>query len=214
MTAVDKSLDPVLIYEGDDEIELLVVQAKVNNANIRFINGYGPQEDDNRASSFFQKLEEEIEMAQDNDCLVMIEMDANSKLGWEIIKDDPNEKSANGDLLLGIIERTNLTVVNSLDLCQGTITRSTIKNGKKEESVLDYFLVCDQLLSSVEKMVVDEEKVHVLTKFATKKGVKTKVESDHNLLVCELNLKYKKSQEKIRSEIFNFCSITFILVQR
>ena len=70
---------------------------------------------------------------------MLVEMDANSKLGWEIIKNDPNEKSANGDLLLGIIERTNLTVVNSLDLCQGTITRSTIKNGKKEESVLDYF---------------------------------------------------------------------------
>ena len=45
LTAVKKSFDPVLIFEGDDEIELLVVQGKIGNINIRFINGYGPQED-------------------------------------------------------------------------------------------------------------------------------------------------------------------------
>ena len=60
MTAVDKSFDSVLIYEGDDDIELLVVQGKVNNTNIRFVNGYGPQEDDRKVPDFYTKLEEEI----------------------------------------------------------------------------------------------------------------------------------------------------------
>ena len=60
LTAVKKCFNPVLIYEGNDDIELLVVQAKVKNNQIRFINGYGPQENDNKVLGFYQKLEEKI----------------------------------------------------------------------------------------------------------------------------------------------------------
>ena len=60
LTAVEKCLNPVLIYEGNDELELLVVEANIENFKIRLINGYGPQEDDVRRYGFYEKLEEEI----------------------------------------------------------------------------------------------------------------------------------------------------------
>ena len=39
-----KALNPVLIEEYSEDFELLVVEIKVNNKEIRIITGYGPQE--------------------------------------------------------------------------------------------------------------------------------------------------------------------------
>ena len=41
---VHTSLNPVLIQEYNEEFELLVVELKVQNKEIRVISGYGPQE--------------------------------------------------------------------------------------------------------------------------------------------------------------------------
>ena len=54
-------------------------------------------------------------------------------------------------------------------------------------------------------MIIDEERINVLTGFATLNGIKTKIESDHNLLWCYVKLKWnpqKKSNNRI--EIYNF----------
>ena len=51
-------------------------------------------------------------------------MDANSKLGNNIVPNDPKEPSQNGLVLADIIERNGLIVANSLpDKCKGLITR-------------------------------------------------------------------------------------------
>ena len=39
LTGIHKSLEPVFVSGGEEDIELLVVQAKVGNNNCRFING-------------------------------------------------------------------------------------------------------------------------------------------------------------------------------
>ena len=44
MIGVHKALRPILINDYDDPFELLVVEVKVTNREIRLISGYGPQE--------------------------------------------------------------------------------------------------------------------------------------------------------------------------
>ena len=52
-------------------------------------------------------------------------MDANSKLGLELVKGDPHKQSENGKILEGIIKRNALIVMNnSEEKCKG-------KNHKK-----------------------------------------------------------------------------------
>ena len=62
LTGVENSLNPILISDGSDEIEILVVEGEIGNRKCRFINGYGPQEcaDINKRIQFFAKLEEEV----------------------------------------------------------------------------------------------------------------------------------------------------------
>ena len=62
---VHTSLSPVLIQEYSGEFELLVVEIKVQNKEIRVISGYGPQENwpEAERTQFFITLESEIDKA-------------------------------------------------------------------------------------------------------------------------------------------------------
>ena len=53
-------------------------------------------------------------------------------------------------------------------------------------------------------MIVDEDRVDVLTKYASKKGTGKKVESDHNLLVTEFDIQYSSFKSNERIEVFDF----------
>ena len=53
------------------------------------------------------------------------------------------------------------------------------------------------------KMTIDEDRIHVLTKYASRKGIKKLVKSDHNILTCHFNLKWKTINNNIRQEMFN-----------
>ena len=113
LTAADENLDPVLVSTGSDETETMTIQIKVADKNIRIINGYGPQEDDtnNNILNYWHEVEAEVLKAKDENCMVIIQMDANAKVGKEIIKDDPNDRSNNGKLLVDLLERQNLTIL-------------------------------------------------------------------------------------------------------
>ena len=105
-----KSLEPVLIEEYSEEFELIVVEIKMGGKEVRIITGYGPQENWKRDERlpFFQALEDEIVKAISSDKLVYIQMDANSKLGPDMIKGDPHAQSDNGKILAAIIKRNAL----------------------------------------------------------------------------------------------------------
>ena len=96
-----------------------------------------------------------------------IELDANSKLGSNIIPGDPcQQPSENGKLLLELLEQhPNLTLLNKTNLCEGTITRSRTANNMLEESVIDFVMISDDLIPLVQSMLIYEDRKHSLTRF-------------------------------------------------
>ena len=191
MTGVHKNLEPISV--GDEtEDEVIVVEAKLANKKVRLINAYGPQEDSNEEirKSFFLKLDEEIKRAKVAGTLICLELDANSKLGPDIVPGDPHPQSRNGKFLENLLYENDLIVVNSLDLCDGKITRYRKTTKRTEKSILDFFIVCKSFLSLITKRIVDEAREYSLTKFSTKNGQKSIKESDHNLLILKLNLRW------------------------
>ena len=95
------SINPVQIFEGDCECEVLVVEAVFSNTRIRFIAGYGPQECAPPVvrEKYRNTIEEQVERAYLAGCKVFIAEDANAKLGDDIIPNDPHPISENGKLL-------------------------------------------------------------------------------------------------------------------
>ena len=66
-------------------------------------------------------------------------------------------------------------------------------------------MVIENQENHFQKMIIDEERLHTLTKYASTKGVKNKIESDHNPLFCQFSIKYKKeSIKKDRTSYYNF----------
>ena len=206
MLGVKDDLKPVLIEEYSETFELIVVEIRIENKEIRIMTGYGPQEnwDINEKMPFFTALEKEISKAKMSGKDVIIEMDANSKLGSTYVENDPNEMSANGKILEGIIKRNGLIVANGVQgKSSGVITRrrSTVTN--EEQSVIDYVLISEELEQHMKECNVDDRREKVLTKLIkTKHGVK-RVESDHNSIITKFDLSVAKKETK-KIEIFNF----------
>ena len=163
---------------------------KINATSTRLINGYGPEETDSkeRIAAFYTRLEEEIISCSSNSCEIILQLDANAKLGNKIIPGDPNDMSPNGRLFLDIITRNNLFLVNSSELCKGIITRKRSTINGDEESVIDYLLTSDGIKSFLVEMIIDEERVNTLTKFASEQGNKDIKPSDHNVITGEFSI--------------------------
>ena len=96
--------------------------------------------------------------------------------------------SANGQLLFEVINRNNMIVCNSLESCDGTITRRRSTVNGLEESVIDYFIICQELHTYFKSMKIDEN--NVLTRYMKKKKKIYVTKSDHNLLICEFSQKW------------------------
>ena len=177
MIGVNKALRPLLIKDYDDEFELIVVEVKIRNKEIRIITGYGPQEHwlDAERVPFFLALEEEIIKAEMQGTSIIIEMDSNSKLGSDFISKDTHQQTGNGKILAGIIQRHGLVVANGLDaVCVGNITRRRVTSMSTEESIIDHVIISTDLVKDLESVLIDEEGNHALTKIVKLKKVQLK----------------------------------------
>ena len=220
ITAVHEKFQPSLIETEQDNPDVLIVQCIIGANNVSLINGYGPQESDpiSDKMEFFTCLETAFQSAILNGNLICAQLDANSKIGMENNALDPHHISANGQILMDIVNRNGLIVVNTTEKCTGTITRVRKTKILEEQSAIDYFIVCPMFFELIFSMVIDENRQYVLTKYSSRMGVKCAIESDHNPLICTLNIKWDRRVKVERKEIFklkdaeglqNFNEITY-----
>ena len=201
-----RDLNPMWVREGEDDVEALSVDIFVRQMKIRCCVAYGFKEGDayEKKEAFWNYLDAEVMEAENAGAGLVIQFDGNLWAGEKIIPNVPRTQNKNGKLFEQFLERnSHLTVVNALELCEGLITRSRLRNGKLEESVLDFFVVCHLVLPHVKRMVIDEQKKHILTNYEqVKKGGKA-ADTDHATEYIDLDLKVT-SEKPIRKEIWNF----------
>ena len=201
-----KELKPVLVHKGNDEVEAISVDIFVKSMSIRCVVAYGCQENSliEKKEVFWRFIEEEVITAWDSGSGFILQFDGNLWAGPEIVPGDPRQQNKNGKLFQEFLVRNkNLTVVNSLDLCQGVVTRVRMKEDKEERSVLDFFVVCSRVLPYVTQMVIDEEKKHILTNYKPARAGAKANDSDHFTEVMDVNLELIADKPQ-RKEIFNF----------
>ena len=195
-TAIHEKMNPVYVSCGENDIEILVVQAEFSDKKCRFINAYGPQEGADRSHilEFYSKLDQEIKNAKILECLIFLEMDANAKLGCDIIPGDPHTLSSNGEYLLDIIQSNNLVILNADEKCEGLFTRERKTVTNHEKSIIDYAIICQEMYLFFVKMKIDSE--NALCKYQMKKNKMLVTKSYHNLLVCSFNISIRNKFHK------------------
>ena len=193
LIACKHSFKPILIYEGNPECEVLVIEIKVNSqTQIRVIAGYGPQEcaPSIVREAYRNAVEEQVSRAHLAGCMIIVAEDANAKLGPNLIPHDPHQISENGKLLAGMIDRQSLSIINASEKCRGgPITRRRIAKGKLEESCIDYILTSQDLDKQLIEAMIDSKQLYTLTKFTSTKGICNIKKSDHFSLIATFNIK-------------------------
>ena len=208
MVGALNDLKPVLVRQGDDEVECLTVEVTAGQIKIRCVNGYGPQLSDTkeRKQRFWNYLDKEVIEAEEKQIGLVIEIDSNAWAGSALIPNDPNPQNANGKMLQNFIERNKgMILVNSLEICDGLITRKRSTDNREEKSAIDLFLVNKIILPVVTKMHVDENGEHQLSNFNGIKHNKKVTESDHAKVELRLNIQFPRTLP-VRTEEYNFRS--------
>ena len=201
-----KELQPAWVRQGDDQVEALSVDIFLKNIKIRCCVAYGCQETDlaERKEAFWTYLDKEVSLADESESGFVLHFDGNLWAGPDIIPGDPRPQNRNGKLFQLFLERhPHLTVVNTMQVCEGLITRSRLRSGKLETSVLDFFVICDRILPFVTRMVIDEGKKHVLTNFEQVRKGGEAIDTDHYTQFMDLELDIE-SEKPERVEIYNF----------
>ena len=193
-------LDPSYLSEGNDEAEALTVEIWVEGFPIRLIRGYGPQEYDKkeRKEAFWNYLNSETQKAQQDGAGLIIQMDGNLWAGKEIVPNDPKNQNQNGKYFDQFLQKnSHLSVANALQMCKGGITRVRHTKNDTEESILDFFIVCNQILPLVTTMEIDTKGEITLARY---KG--RIVKTDHRMLKLEVDLEFHDIKRHERSETF------------
>ena len=207
----------MLLKEGDDESEAMIVQIEINKLQIRLVVGYGACESDRQAkklettqkerkNKLWEYLEEEVIEAEIKNQGLIIQIDANASLGPGLLKDDPNPQNLNGKLFADFLKNNPaIIVVNNLDLCEGVITRRRKTIKRTEEAALDFFLVNSVMIPFIETMKIDIIDEFTLSNHAQNRKNGKSVLSDHRPLILNRNLEFRKIKPQ-RKEQFNFKS--------
>ena len=102
--------------------------------------------------------------------------------------------SRNGKLLYDLVQKYNLYLLNSSNVCSGVFTRTRQCNGKQEISVLDYVFVTSDIYEQVRSMEIDEKNFFT----AWRKLGKGRRFSDHHAIKLSLNLEFSKSPKRAK----------------
>ena len=83
-------------------------------------------------------------------------------------------------------------MINTLDICEGLITRKRVLESKTEEAVLDFYIVNEKIRPYLKKIIIDEQRSFCLSNFAQYRRNKRVIETDHNGEILELDLQFDK----------------------
>ena len=193
--AAKKDLNPTWISEGEKDVEAITIDIHPKNMVISCTSAYGPQLRDNieKKNRFWSYLDKIADNAWDEGKGFYLKGYLNAWLGNNIIKGDPNKQNENGKMFHNFLKRhPQLTVANALPICQGIITRKrNLTTGKTEASVIDFIVICSQVLPYLMEMVIDVDKKYITTNYAASKKISNSkaVNSDHRTIFAKINLK-------------------------
>ena len=82
------------------------------------------------------------------------------------------------------IDRRNLTLVNSMELCKGKWTRLDKRSDNK--TIIDLVIANEDMQPKLKSMKIDEERLITPARYIKRNGKSVEVQSDHNCITIEI----------------------------
>ena len=183
MVAVKQGICQTVEEISDDSFDnIFTVRIRFRKENVRLVTIHAPQETDSLESrrTFYDELAVQAERAGSAGDKVVILGDFNARINPE-----EETSSPNGKLLQNFLKENDLVACNFSPKARGVWTRIQTKSGVQNKSTIDYVLMKDEVLSLMEEMVVDEDKVYCPYRLKGKQGI---VYSDHCAILLTLQL--------------------------
>ena len=177
-----------LIVDRDVEThgESIWISLSNNRLKVRVGVVYNPQESrmsKDGLQKVYDAIDQQIQCAKAKHQRILLMGDMNCKVG-DMVKGNKPEITVGGKMLKKMLKDNALSMVNSMEECQGIWTRQS----GIEKSVIDYIIINDEDLDNIRKVIIDEEKL--LAPFRLKRIAKNsfeKVYSDHNVIEVIIN---------------------------
>ena len=140
-----------------------------------------------KKDSFWQYLDEEAKHAENNGKGFLLQGDLNAWLGGDIVSNDSHPQMIMVEDLKKILISNNLTVVDALKCCKGLIIRKRNRQGQIQESIIDFYVVCNLLLPHVTDMLINTKGEFTITNYKGAKHGRRAVDSDHVTMILNMN---------------------------
>ena len=185
--------DTIKMYEGEDDLELLVTRHGQYSTPINILNIYGAVESRSTKDKIKErwiKIREIIKQIEAKRELLVVIVDLNAHVG-DIIPGNKAKISYGGQFLREFLESEQYTLVNATDKTVGGPFTRIDPSNEESKSALDLVVVSNGLLKYVDSVVIDKERL-----FTTARPVsKCKVNyTDHYSLLLTLSLPSGKTK--------------------
>ena len=173
------------LYEPNEVVNMIGVRVELYGFGLRFYTAHLKQQSTTSRADFacqFDEIKNQARSANAGREPWLLVFDANVHVGGEVIDGCEDKQDWGGKKLLEMVNDEGLTIVNSLDLCHGIVTRVDPRNGT--ESSIDLALCNTFMLQYVVEMEIDEDE-----KWKMKKYGKKVTQTDHNTIKVQLKFK-------------------------
>ena len=172
------------LYEPSETINMIGVRLQVKDLGIRLYTAHLKQQSSHsreEISRQFDEIRNQFRSANMGRESMLLLFDSNVHVGAEGITSCRDLQDAGGKMLMSVVREEGLLVLNSMDICDGVVTRVDPRNGTK--STIDLALCNTFMRDKVEKMEIDEQGEWKLKKYG-----KNVTETDHNTILVKIKL--------------------------
>ena len=173
----------IKLYEPNETINMIGVRLEISKKlGLRLYTAHLKQQSTNSREDIscqFDEIRNQFKSANIGREPMLLACDANVHVGGEVIRGCYDKQDWGGQMLMEMVEKEGLTLVNSLDICNGVVTRVDPRNGT--QSTIDIVIVNTFMLKNVQSMDIDEAGSLKLKRYGKKV-----TETDHNTITVKL----------------------------
>ena len=146
------------VFEGENDLELLITRHSQFGVIINILNVYGVVESRSNKDEIndrWNKIQDQINKIESRGELLVIIGDLNVHVG-DIIPSNSSKVSCGGKLLKEFLESGNYILINALERTKGGPFTRVDPSNDQIKSVLDLVIVSQELLKYVDTFVIDD----------------------------------------------------------